>query len=131
MRWAETGGLPAGALAQLEAHIVAEMPREAVGLLWDSPGCPPVVIPLTNTSDDPEHSYEVDVAEIVTAFASHTGRDILTSVGDDDPALLLWHSHPSGAVGPSRRDVRDKPPTLRCMVVAVDQAADTLTATLF
>jgi proteasome lid subunit RPN8/RPN11 len=123
-QWRDTANLPANVLGDITSAIVRALPREAVGLLWEPAGCPAVHIPLTNTSDDPERSYAVSVEEIALSFLRTTGRTITGAVD-----LTLWHSHPSGQVGPSRGDMRERAEGLRYMVVTVDH--DDLTATLF
>jgi len=126
--WLSSAPLPDHALARIAGYIADELPREAVGLLVEQPGTFAEVIPLTNISEDPEHSYQVEVAEIKRAFASHGGRDILTAISEGC-SLTLWHSHPSGQVGPSRGDMRERLEGLQYMVIAVTEAG--LQATLF
>ena len=129
MRWAEPGLLPHAALDDIAAAIAEALPQEAVGLVWESPGMAPGWAPLTNASGDPERSYAVNVAEMVTTYENATGRDIIASMNDEGLSLTLWHSHPSGLVGPSRGDMREKHEGLTYMVIAVD--GDDLRATLF
>lgn len=109
-------------------HICDAMPREAVGLLWAPPGDVERVIPLVNHSETPERSYAVRVDELVDAFELATGERI-TEI--DHTQLTLWHSHPSGGVGPSRGDMveRAKTPLLRCMVISVTD--DSFVTTVF
>lgn len=114
----------------LVAHCISSaLPQEAVGLLWEPPGEPARVMPLVNHSTAPESSYAVRVDEMIEAFELNMGCDI-TSV--DPEHLTLWHSHPSGLVGPSRGDMREraKVAMLAHMVVTVG-VDDTLTVTMF
>lgn len=129
LTWRDTANLPSRALTLIADQIAMMMPREAVGLLWESPGNEVGHRHLANISDDPEHSYAVNVSEMIAKFEAATGRDILQAM-DDGVTFTLWHSHPSGLVGPSRGDVRLKQEALTYMVVTVN-ADNTLTATLF
>lgn len=129
LTWRDTANLPPLALQLIADQIAIMMPREAVGLLWESPGNEVGHRHLANISDDPEHSYAVNVSEMIAKFEAATGRDILRAM-DDGVTFTLWHSHPSGLVGPSRGDVRLKQEALTYMVVTVN-ADNTLTATLF
>lgn len=130
MHWAETANLPARVLHSIAELIADAAPQEAVGLVWESPGVAPGVAPLRNTSADPEHSYAVNVAELMETFENATGRDIITSMNEEGFILTLWHSHPSGQIGPSRGDMREKHDGLTYMVVAVADDGG-LRATLF
>lgn len=120
--------LPSHALDMIAQHIADSLPKEAVGLLWEQPGTLAGCIPLRNASDDPEHSYAVATAEMIEAFERASGRDILSAISEGC-SLTLWHSHPSGQVGPSRGDMREKLEGLQYMVVSV--TTEGLLATLF
>lgn len=93
--------------------------EEAVGLLWRGPGEPEIVVALDNISDEPQSSYVVHVESMVRAFADAYGGDTETMMALDWSHLTLWHSHPSGLVGPSRKDMQSKLPDLRYMVIAM------------
>jgi proteasome lid subunit RPN8/RPN11 len=121
-------------LHAIASHITDELPQEAVGLVWEAPGIGTGMIPLTNTSEDPEHSYAVSVADLITQFERATGADIIGAL-ESGFMFTLWHSHPSGQVGPSRGDMQESGAyggNLTRMVVAVGQDDDQgLRATLF
>ncbi len=129
LHWRDTANLPAMALKLIADQIAVMMPQEAVGLLWESPGNEVGHRHLANISADPEHSYEVNVSELIAKYEAATGRDILQSM-DEGTMFTLWHSHPSGLVGPSRGDMRERQDALAYMVVTVN-ADQSLTATLF
>lgn len=114
----------------LIAHCISSaLPAEAVGLLWEPPGQPVRVMPLVNHSTAPESSYAVRVDEMIEAFALNMGCDIFSV---EPEHLILWHSHPSGLVGPSRGDMRErvKVALLAHMVVTVG-VDEVLTTTMF
>lgn len=91
---------------------------EAVGLLYRAPGEPEVVVELHNISDEPTTSYIVPTASIEKGLRLITGLDDVTEVPETD--VVLWHSHPTGALGPSRKDMQTKLPGLRYAVVTVN-----------
>lgn len=98
--------------------IASRAPREAVGMLWRRPGDPEIVLELSNISDEPERSYAVRTTDILEALKLIAGGDSLAIDDIDTSDFVVWHSHPSGAVGPSRGDMRTKLPGLRYMVVS-------------
>lgn len=99
------------------ARACAEaLPQEAVGWIWRAPGRAEAYGLLTNLSDDPGSSYAVSLAELMEKFTASTGSDIVDA---DEGDIVLWHSHPSGLVGPSRGDMRAKLEGLRYMVVTL------------
>lgn len=76
--------------APLEACglLIDRRPEDKPGLLWD-------IFWLTNCSDDPRMSYKVaaeDIGELVAVPEAFYER------------CIVWHTHPSGIVGPSRGD---------------------------
>ncbi|MGX9924117.1 Mov34/MPN/PAD-1 family protein [Streptomyces sp. NPDC002248] len=86
-------------------------PREACGLLLFRDGVEEVV-ELENHSDSPEDSYEAETAdmlEYVEGLESHQ--------------VVIWHTHPRGLIGPSRGDMRFRPPVpgLHLMVVTLTE----------
>jgi len=99
--------------------------KEAVGLLWRGPGEPEIVVALDNISDEPESSYAVRVDKMIDAFQAAYGEEDVYEI--DWSCLTLWHSHPSGAVGPSRGDMQTKLPELRYMVIAMTDAGPVVT----
>lgn len=97
-----------GALAaalEREARLVA--PREAVGLLTAQGE----VINLRNLSSDPESNFAISKEDVLSAIRKH---EI-----DDVAGLTLWHSHPSGGVGPSRVDMQQRLPYFEHLVVTL------------
>lgn len=110
--------------AAVRLAALSAWPCEAVGFIWRPPGMPEAVIPLQNTSEAPENSYAIEVEEAARAFTDFTGRDIV-DVAEGD--LLLWHSHPSGFVGPSQGDLAEKLPGLRYMVVVLSHTDEDVT----
>lgn len=68
--------------------LIDRRPEDKPGLLWD-------VFHLTNYSDDPRLSYKVEATDI--------GLLVPTPETFFDNCIV-WHTHPSGIVGPSRGD---------------------------
>jgi proteasome lid subunit RPN8/RPN11 len=90
---------------------MAKMPYEACGVVIPDLDTPPDqwVRELCNRSPDPLNSYKID---------PQTVADILLNpqVWDD---VLIWHTHPSGHVGPSKDDMRQRDPRLKYLVVSL------------
>ncbi len=74
--------------------ILSQSPREAVGLILSDDR----VVELTNYSDNADTHFEVHKSDILVAL-----KDEL-----DSSAVIFWHSHPGGGIGPSRTDMRQK-----------------------
>lgn len=84
-------------------------PNEAVGLL---DACGKIFL-LKNLSSHPHNSFEVAKTEM----AAILGREDFNR----DGPLTLWHSHPSGGVGPSRVDMQQKTPFQYHLVVSLTE----------
>lgn len=94
-------------LVEQELHrlCLLRAPHEAVGLIIGDRQ----VVELTNWSKSPNDSFEIHKADIVTALTQDF--DITT--------LTIWHSHPSGGVGPSRIDMQQKVPNVAHLVITL------------
>lgn len=91
------------------------VPQEACGVLVvDYPRH--YVRSLVNTSNDPERSYAVDNRELVETLVDLMESEDIVIQRED---VVIWHTHPSGYVGPSRGDISAKEPTLNYLVVAL------------
>jgi proteasome lid subunit RPN8/RPN11 len=103
--------------------------KEAVGLLYRAPGEPEIVVALENIADDAHRSYAVRTADIAAAITTIVGEaDSVERLAEAD--VVVWHTHPSGAVGPSLQDMRTKLPGLRYAVVVI-LSDDAMTITEF
>ena len=74
-------------------------PREACGIIV--PSLPPQVVEIDNTSDSPEDSFQIKA----------NLKELMTGLGfyELTPAdLVVWHTHPSGLIGPSAGDMGQK-----------------------
>ena len=80
-------------------------PHEAVGLVIDGSR----VVELTNISGSPSNTFEVFRSQIIAALA-----DV-----PDPSAVIFWHSHPSGGVGPSQTDLQQRTPFTSHLVVSL------------
>lgn len=123
---------------QLTAEIVRigldRVPNEACGILLPPPGDiyrfrrhNKQVIELPNRSPHPQDSYEMRGSDIMIEL-----EDWFESV--DQPArdsIVLWHTHPSGSIGPSRGDLDNKLGDLSYLVVSIDPSTHEAQTTLF
>jgi proteasome lid subunit RPN8/RPN11 len=109
-------------------------PNEACGILLPPPGDTfrfrshhKQVIELPNRSHTPRDSYEIWGSDIVQDLI-----DWLDNV--NDPAkndMVIWHTHPSGSVGPSRGDLDNKIGDFTYLVVSIDPSTHEAQTTLF
>lgn len=87
-------------------------PNEAVGLILPDES----VIPLPNRSPTPRNSFQFGVDDIRLSL-ENAG---VTLTEADWWMVVLWHTHPSGGVGPSRLDMKHKVPRLTHLVLTLD-----------
>lgn len=99
----------------LESVARDSYPHEAVGLI-DGAGN---VWELTNTHKHPESGFEISRDDI-RAVVEQTGFNGLSEA-------TIWHSHPSGGVGPSRVDLQNKSPFKYHLVVTLTDGGIILT----
>lgn len=78
------------ALGDVRSHMREELPREAVGLIWDDA----TTSELVNTGSDGEFKVtDEDLAQAVK------------EVSGDRELIAVYHSHPQGSIHPSLTDV--------------------------
>lgn len=87
---------------------LARSPREACGIFTVAG-----LHELDNVASDPYDGYVIDVPELAQKLQLEFGR----SCGWDD--FVIWHTHPSGHIGPSSRDMENKIDGLNYFVVAL------------
>lgn len=92
---------------------VREAPREAVGLLLASGQ----VVALPNHAAEPSRSFRIVQQDI---FDSLREAGIRPEAAEPN-TITLWHSHPSGGVGPSRTDLKNRVPHLHHLVVTLTE----------
>ena len=87
------------------------LPNEACGVVIPDLNLPAEewVHELANRSPDPTNSFKIDPTTV---------NDLLVSpeLWDD---VLIWHTHPSGHIGPSKGDLAQRHPKLKYLVVAL------------
>lgn len=77
------------------------------------------VVELQNQSINPEDTFSLDRQQLIDALA-----------GVEEESLrycCLWHSHPSGGIGPSRTDMQQKTPFEYHLVLTLVEDEITLT----
>lgn len=104
-----------GKLEQDLLRIVRDRaPYEAVGLIIGEQ-----VIELKNHSESPTNSFVLRKVDLLDAL-----DEVL-----DTSAVILWHSHPNGGIGPSKVDLQQKTPFNHHLVVSL--VDDALVATWY
>jgi proteasome lid subunit RPN8/RPN11 len=86
-------------------------PYEACGVIVPDLNMPADlwVTELKNRSLDPLNSYKIDPETIATLLVD-------PDVWED---VLIWHTHPSGHIGPSEGDMKQRDVRLKYLVVAL------------
>jgi proteasome lid subunit RPN8/RPN11 len=109
-------------------------PNEACGVILPAPGdalrragIGARVIELPNRSMSPRDSYELHGSDIVIEL-----EDWLRTAGHPKvDSMVIWHTHPSGNIGPSRGDLTHKLGDLSYLVVSIDPVTARYQTTLF
>lgn len=94
---------------RLEMLAKDAYPNEAVGLLFPDER----IVSLTNIAEDPHSNFSVAKEELVKALQYAEENDWHID------EVVLWHSHPSGGVGPSRVDFQQRTPLKHHLVVTL------------
>lgn len=126
----------------LTPHLTADIvrigldraPNEACGILLPPPGDifrfrshNRQVIELPNRSLSPRDSYEILGTDIVQELINW-----LENVDQaDHDNMVIWHTHPSGSVGPSKGDLDHKIGDFTYLVVSIDPSTKEAQTTLF
>lgn len=92
---------------ELEQLAREASPYEAVGIISHDGS----VYPLPNRHKEPQSAFELHKQDLIELIEYHPEL-VLTE-------LTLWHSHPSGGVGPSRVDMQNKTPIRYHLVVTL------------
>jgi proteasome lid subunit RPN8/RPN11 len=75
----------------------------------------------------PRDSYEIRGGDLLLELA-----EWLESVDETAKnSMVIWHTHPSGSIGPSRGDLTHKLQGLTYMVVSITPGTDQYQTTLF
>lgn len=96
-----------------------EGPLEACGIITPDGK----VVHLPNVSPDPLHHYQLEEEGLVNALYEFAERMIEPVSELKRDQFIVWHTHPSGMVGPSRADMRAKIDGFRYLVVTLDGVA--------
>lgn len=95
---------------QLLELTLAGAPHEVVGVIYKGHA-----YTLENRSDQPEDSFNVSLMELRKLIENLRVTWDSLAAGD----VAFWHSHPSGGIGPSRMDMRERTPLKYHLVVAL------------
>ena len=85
------------------------------------------MIELPNRSHRPQDEYELHGSDVIIALEDWLW-EVEPRVRDQ---MIIWHTHPSGNVGPSRGDLDHKLDYLSYLVVSIDPETREYQTTLF
>ena len=113
-------------LMVLEAELVEAIavigryrsPAEACGLLLPVIVKGRQVLELPNRSKQPLDSFEMLGSDMMMELEKLLPWEMLEKMVEDG-SITAWHTHPSGNVGPSRFDLKNKAPKLNNLVVTL------------
>lgn len=111
------------AVAEARAFAAPRLPQEAVGLMLPLPHGGAWVTELPNSSDEPEDTATLAsgaILEGVERWFDHLAAENLpVPPKPGEVEIVVWHTHPSGHVGPSRVDMQQRRnyPAIACLVI--------------
>ena len=121
--------LPEPALGEILEAGFAAYPFETGGILFPRvtsvDGKLTWIAVLNNIADFPGKMMEFDRRDFIEA-----GLQFVQSE-DDWSTLTVWHTHPAGGVGPSRRDMKNRIPQMGNLVIALNITTRTIIPTWF
>jgi len=77
------------------------------------------VMRLPNVSSSPANSYEIRSEDLVNALVDYCRRANVELRDIDCQDVIIWHTHPNGLIGPSRRDMQYKVNGFRYVVITL------------
>lgn len=102
-------------LDQIIALGRQNLPNEICGILVNTPQGQ-ILRQLTNQAEDPTTGYYLDNQELVQELTGIVHAQEITLEKND---VVVWHTHPSGFIGPSDRDLSTRNLGLTYLVVAL------------
>lgn len=107
--------IPEEALREMTEAAVAALPNETGGMLFPEAlgSSGKWVKVLLNHAPDPTNAMWFQNQEVIDAGLEWVEHP------NDWSKLTLWHSHPGGNIGPSRRDMKGKIPQMGNLVIAL------------
>lgn len=103
-------------LDQILALGQAAAPDEACGII--TPDLRVVSLPNA-TPTDSESSYAIVGEDLVEAIDDYVDRSGVEPQSLTRAQFIIWHTHPSGQIGPSRGDLDNRLPDFQYVVVAL------------
>lgn len=100
----------------IEAIGWERWPNEACGILIPTPIKSKSVYELPNRSKTPADAFELWGTDIMLQLETFTDDN---TPDWDVSDLTIWHTHPSGGVGPSPADMTTKPEVFTHLVVTL------------
>ena len=91
-------------------------PDEACGII--TPDLRVVSLPNV-TPTDSESSYAISGEDLVESIEAYVDRSGVEPQSLTRAQFIIWHTHPSGLVGPSRKDMETRLPDFQYVVVAL------------
>ena len=100
----------------------AEEPNEACGIVTPDS----VVVKLPNSSPSPTDSYVIATQDLVDALHEYMERSQANPADLPMDCFIVWHTHPSGLIGPSKGDVSNKVGEFQYVVVTMPNGEATI-----
>ena len=101
----------------------AAAPNEACGII--TPDLRVVSLPNV-TPTNAESSYAIQSEDLVEAISHYIARAKVDETEVQRAQFMIWHTHPSGYIGPSRGDLDNRASGFQYVVVALPNGEATI-----
>jgi proteasome lid subunit RPN8/RPN11 len=99
-------------------------PNEACGVLLPFPWRGKRIWEMPNRADRPHDSFSINSSDIVMTLQDWVDENEGVAMWED---IVLWHTHPNGAIGPSRIDLDNRISDCGNLVVTLTDDGPTAT----
>lgn len=105
------------ALQEIFELGLRRVPSEACGFLLPKPYHDSWIVEMPNRSMHPHNSFEFNASDVRIAL----GNWLNEATVEEAEEVTLWHTHPSGGIGPSRIDMHNKIEGAHHLVVTITE----------
>lgn len=100
---------------QIFHHGQVEDPKEACGVVLPDSR----VVQLPNSSSSPTSSFVISEEDLVNVLNDYVAQSGVDPYELQREHFVIWHTHPSGIVGPSPGDLRERHSGFQYVVVTL------------
>lgn len=77
------------------------------------------VVQLPNISPSPTRAFEISSEDLVNSISEYVDRAGVDPTELTRGHFIIWHTHPSGLIGPSKGDIKNKVEGFQYVVITL------------